>query len=149
MPTPNENEQTLQWLFGEASVNERRTLPFKACASKSSLRDAALEPDDERRAAARERDAGHPLAGHAGLSLVINDDHGMTPIVTIVNKTDEPITLRAVRPSLLATENGIYDLEALFTESHPTIEPGAPLVFRITDIGRDANEPFRVSPVNR
>ena len=73
----------------------------------------------------------------------------MTPTVTVVNQTDEPITLQAIHPSLLATENGTYDLDALLAEGHLTVEPGAPLIFRMIDIGRNANEPFRVSLINR
>ena len=139
-----EGERTLRWLFGEADVGAGRPLPFMACASRSALREADPALDEEHRLTACD-----PGPGRVGLSLVINDDHGMTPTVTVVNQTDEPITLRAVRPSLLATENGTYDLDALLAEGCPTVEPGAPLIFRTTDIGRNANEPFRVSLIRR
>ena len=139
-----ENERALRWLFGEADVDPGPALLFMACASRSELREADTVRDDGDRPKTHDRGTGR-----VGLSLVINDDHGMTPTITVVNQTDEPITLRSIRPSLLVTRNGTYDLDALLAEGYPTVVPGAPLTFRTTDIGRNANEPFRVWLISR
>ena len=153
MSSPNEQDRSPAWLLGEAGVEDGRWLPFMACASKSSLRAAALQPNEKCHPLVPECgadvDADGGETGRSGLRLIINDDHGMTPTVTIVNLTEAPVTLRTILPSLLATENGTYDLEALLAGGHPTLEPDAPLVFRIVDIGRNAGEPFRVSHLNR
>lgn len=140
----HENGRALQWLLGEVDVGPGRALLFMACASRSELREADTAPGDE--PGAKAHDHG---TGFVGLSFVINDDHGMTPTITVVNKTDEPITVRSIRPSLLATRTGIYDLDALLAEGYPTVEPGVPLIFRMIDIGRNANEPFRVWLISR
>lgn len=141
MSVENNNKgRSLQWLPGRALIAGDVYLPLMACASKSALR--ALGPDAG--ADVVPFDTTRVTEG-AGLRLIFNDDHGMMPSVTIVNQTDAPVTLCAVRPSILSTDNGTYDLDALLADRQPTIEPGSPLVIRITDIGRNADEPFRLS----
>ena len=144
MSTDDPTRHALQWLSGIALVDASTTLPTMACASKSSLRSAA-GPN------ARD-DAGLVdmiPRGRPGLRLIFNDDHGMTPSVTIVNQTNETVVLRALRPAVLATDNGTYDLDALLAGAPRTIEPGHPLVIRITDIGRNVGETFRLGTAER
>ena len=143
--TDDPNRHALQWLSGVALVDTSTTLPTMACASKSALRSVAAGPG------ARD-DAGLVAMiprGRPGLRLIFNDDHGMTPSVTIVNQTSEKVVLRALRPAVLATDNGTYDLDALLAGAPRTIEPGHPLVIRITDIGRNVGEAFRVGTAER
>ena len=137
MSIDDSTRHALQWLSGVALVDDSTPLPTMACASKSTLRVARVRSLDARVVDAVPR-------GRSGLRLIFNDDHGMTPSVTIVNQTSETVVLRAVRPALLATDNGTYDLDALLSGAPRTIEPGHPLVIRITDIGRNAGEPFRL-----
>ena len=141
-----EHRRTLKWLTGVARVGGGGTLPLMACASKS-----ALHALDRRDGAKRlpTGDGERAAVAHGGLRLIINDDHGMTPTVTIVNRTDAPVRLCAVEPALLGTDHGTYDLHALLlAHDCPVIECGTPLVFRIVDIGRNADEPFRESTVS-
>ena len=138
MDTPiDQTHHSLQWLTGIALVGQGgHLLPMMACASKSSLRAITDECGDEDGAEAPDRT-------RPGLRLIFNDDHGMTPSVTVVNQTAETVELRGVRPSVLSTDNGTYDLGALLANGPRTIEPGHPLVIRITDIGRNVDDPFR------
>jgi len=136
----------LQWLSGVALVGTSTTLPTMACASKSPLRAVGGE---NRAAACADEVIDMIPRGRPGLRLIFNDDHGMTPSVTIVNQTAETVVLRAIRPAVLATDNGTYDLDALLVGGPRTIEPGHPLVIRITDIGRNAGEAFRLGAASR
>lgn len=144
MPTEDRTQHALQWLSGIAVVDDGAVLPTMACASKSALRAVGAGNGVEGSPAADLVPRGRP-----GLRLIFNDDHGMTPSVTIVNQTGDTVLLRAVRPAILATDNGTYDLGALLAGGPRTIEPGCPLVIRITDIGRNVGEPFRVGAVPR
>ena len=138
MSTDHETNRSLQWLIGIALVDADEPLPMMACASKSALR-VAERADGAATADIEPLDRSRP-----GLRLIFNDDHGMTPTVTLVNQTAEAVALRAVRPSVLATEKGTYDLDALLASGPRRVEPGHPLVIRITDIGRNVDEPLRV-----
>ena len=142
MSTEDRTQHALQWLSGIAVVDDGTVLPTMACASKSALR--AVGPS-----VGAAPDADVVPRGRPGLRLIINDDHGMTPSVTIVNQTSDTLVLRAVRPASLATDNGTYDLDALLAGEPRTIAPGCPLVIRIADIGRNAGEPFRVGTAPR
>ena len=138
MPT-DEKRHPLQWLSGVALVDAATTLPTMACASKSALCAVGGGSVED-----VTRVIGPIPRGRPGLRLIFNDDHGMTPSLTIVNQTAATVLLKAVRPAVLATENGTYDLDALLAGAPRSIEPGRPLVIRVTDIGRNADEPFRV-----
>ena len=140
MSTDEYRGRSLQWLAGTALLEGGESLPLMACASKSSLRATDAYTADRR---------AHAGGGRVGLRLIFNDDHGMTPSVTIVNQTDAAVVLRAVRPSLVSTDHGTYDLDALLADGDLTVRPGSPMVIRISDIGRNAGEPFRVAATAR
>lgn len=133
----------LNWLRGIAIVSGESPLPLMACASKSELR--AL--DDTQLPTVHSHEPAENGFGHgrrAELRLIFNDDHGMTPTVTIVNQSEGVVTLEAVRPAIVSTNNGTYDLDALLSRGPLVVEPGLPLVIHITDIGRNFGEPFRL-----
>jgi len=139
MSPDHETKRSLQWLTGVALVDGGEPLPMRACASKSTLR--AVGPGAD----GASTDIVPSVHGdHVGIRLIFNDDHGMTPSVTIVNQTGETVSLQAVIPAVLATEKGTYDVAALLAGEARRIEPGHPLVIRITDIGRNLNDPCRI-----
>jgi len=142
----NEKDQRKQinWLRGVALLASSRTMPMLACASKCELRAMdvhGFELIDPPRLRVSEGGA----RGRTALRLIINDDHGMMPTVTLVNQSDLSITVRAIKPALLSTKHGTYDLDALLAEGPKVIDPGYPLVVRIVDIGRNSGEPYRVA----
>jgi len=141
MPT-EDTLHRLHWLPGIALLAAAEPLPMLACASNSALRVGGRGDGEAEPVGIETVEQDRP-----GLRLIVNDDHGMAPSVTFVNQTAAVIVLRKVYPSVLSTDNGTYDLEALLASGPRRIEPGRPLVIRVRDIGRNAGEPFRVGDV--
>lgn len=133
----------VNWLRGVAFLADARTTPMMACASQCDLR--AMGEDGVERVNLPRLRVGEGVARRrAALRLIINDDHGMMPTLTLVNQSDRSMTVCAIEPALVFTDHGTYDLDALLADGPKTVDADRPLVVRIVDIGRNSGEPYRV-----